>query len=92
MTSQVVFKMDTKLKERAMKKARRDGVPFSTVLKIATRDYVEGKLDLGIEVPKVFNAKTRREMKKALLEIREGKGLSPRFKTADEMIAYLDNL
>lgn len=90
MTTQVIFKIDQKLKDRAMKKAQGEGVPFSSVLKLATRAYVDGQLDIGIISNQSFNLKTHREISNALKEIEAGKGLSPRFKNAREAMAYLE--
>jgi hypothetical protein len=88
MTSQVIFTVDTKLKQRAMKKAQREGLPFAAILKLATKAYVEGSFDVGIVDPP-FNAKTKREITQALKDIEEGKNLSPVFTTTEEAIAYL---
>ena len=90
MTTQVIFKIDKKLKEQAMKKARSEGVPFASVLKFATKAYVEGGFDIGIvEQHIAFNAKTRRLMDKMTKDINEGKNLSPRFTNAKDAIAWL---
>jgi len=89
MTTQVIFKIDQKLKDRAMKKAQGEGIPFASVLKLATRAYVDGQLDIGVVSNELFNLKTRREISQTLKEIEIGKGLSPRFKNAREVMAYL---
>ena len=89
MTTQVIFKIDQKLKDRAMRKARGEGVPFASVLKLATRAYVEGQLDIGIVSNEPFNPRTRQEISQALKEISAGKGLSPRFKNTREVMTYL---
>lgn len=92
MTTQVIFNIDKQLKERAMKKAQREGVPFSSVLKFATKSYVDGDLAVGIVKQEKFNAKTSREIRKALQEIKQRKGLSPVFDNAEDAIAYLRKL
>jgi len=89
MTTQVIFKIDKGLKDRAMKKAQGEGVPFASVLKLATKAYVDGQLDIGVISNQPFNPKTRREIASALKDIKAGKGLSPRFKNAKEAVAYL---
>ena len=48
MTSQVVFTVDSKTKARAMERARREGVPFASVLKLATRAFAAGDFSIGI--------------------------------------------
>jgi antitoxin component of RelBE/YafQ-DinJ toxin-antitoxin module len=91
MTTQVIFKIDQKLKDRAMKKAQNEGMPFASVLKLATRAYVEGQFEVGFISNQPFNAKTRREISQALTEIKAGKGLSPRFGNARDAMVYLKN-
>lgn len=90
MTSQVIFRIDTKLKEQAMRRAKREGMPFSTVLKLAIKAYVEDELVIDF-APK-FSAKTRRMLDRELKEAREGKNLSPQFTNAADAIAYLKNI
>lgn len=90
MNTQVIFKMDKKLKERAMKKARAEGIPFSSVLTLATRSFVNGDLAIEAVQRPVLNDKTRKMLDLALKDIKEGKNLSPRFKSAKEMIAHLN--
>ena len=93
MTTQVIFKIDKQLKDRAMKKAEREGLPFASVLKFATRAYADGELNIGmIPKEKVFNMKTRRLLRRELRGIKLGKNISPRFTNAKDAIAYLKNL
>ncbi|OHA16582.1 MAG: hypothetical protein A3C79_01480 [Candidatus Taylorbacteria bacterium RIFCSPHIGHO2_02_FULL_45_28] len=86
-TSQVIFNVDSKLKSLAMKKAKAQGMPFSSVLKFAIKAFVENKFK--IELVPDFNLKTRWEVDEALKDIAAGKNLSPTFSTVDEMIAHL---
>ena len=92
MTTQVVFNIDKNLKERAMKKARKEGIPFASVLKMATKSYVDGDFAVQVVKAEKFNTKTRREIRQALKDIEEGKNLSPAFSTAKEAMAYLNTL
>ena len=64
MTTQVIFKIEKKLKEQAMKKAQSKGIALASMLKFATKAFVAGQLDVGLVGTEVFNAKTRREMEK----------------------------
>jgi len=89
MTTQVIFKIDKKLKEQAMKKAENEGLPFASVLKLATKAYVEGDLTIGVVTKEEFNIKTRREIRKALKDIKKGKNLSPAFDNIRDAIRYL---
>lgn len=92
MNTQVIFKMDKKLKERAMKKARAEGISFSSVLTLATRSFVEGGLAIEAVQRPVLNEKTRKVLDRALKDIKEGKNLSPAFGNAKDAIAYLKAL
>ena len=93
MTTQVIFNIDKKLKERAQKKAKRDGLSFSDILQMSTRAYVEGKLEPRmVQREEKFNAKTRKEIEAAIKDIKLGKNLSPVFTSAKEMDDYLDSL
>ena len=94
MTSQVIFKIDKKLKEKAMRRARAAGVPFSSILKLTTQAYAEGRLDVGIAEPERFNAKTRKEIEEALEDAKHGRNISPAFDGDDikGMDAHLDSL
>ncbi|MDZ4221366.1 MAG: hypothetical protein U1C18_00660 [Patescibacteria group bacterium] len=89
MMSQIVFNIDAKLKEKAMRRARKAGMPFSSVLKFAAAAYAEGRLDVGMAEPERFNAKTRKEIEEALEDAKHGRNISPAFDNADDAIAYL---
>ena len=89
MASQVIFKINEKLKERAMKKARKEGIAFASVLKLATQAYVDGALEVQLVAQPKLNAKTRRELLSISRDIRRKKNLSPSFDDAKDAIAYL---
>ena len=89
MNTQVIFKLDKSLKEKAMKKARAEGVPFASVLKFATKAFVDGDFSIGIVERPVLNDKTRKIIDRALKNIKAGKNLSPGFDNAKDAIAYL---
>ena len=92
MTTQVIFKIDKKLKEKAMKKAQSQGLPFASVLKFATRAYVEGGFNIGIKEQEKFKPKVRKEITQALADIKQGKNLSPAFDNVEDAINYLKDL
>ncbi|MES2023790.1 MAG: hypothetical protein V4439_03845 [Patescibacteria group bacterium] len=89
MTTQVIFTIDRDLKDRAMRKARSFGLPFSSVLNLATRAFVEGKINIGVIDTEPFNEKTVRELRSTLSDVSKNKNLSPRFSSAKEAIEYL---
>lgn len=92
MTTQVIFKIDKKLKDQAMKKAQNAGMPFGVVLKLATQAYVNGTLEVELASQPQFNAKTRKMLIRELDDIKKGKNLSPTFTTAKDAINYLKKL
>lgn len=90
MTTQVIFKIDKKLKEQAMKKAKGQGLSFSDILQMSTRAFVEGRLEARLVQPEEkFNAKTRRILDRVLKDVKEGKNLAGPFKTVADMKKYL---
>jgi antitoxin component of RelBE/YafQ-DinJ toxin-antitoxin module len=89
MTTQVIFTIDKKLKYEAMRKARSFGLPFSSVLNLATRAFVDGKINVGVVETPTFNEKTAREIRSALSDIAQNKNVSPRFFSAKEASNYL---
>ena len=87
MNSQVVFTVNAKTKARAMQRAKREGVPFASVLKFATKEFAEGRLSVGI-IPERFNEKTAKEVREALRDIEQGKNILS-FKSDKAMDKYL---
>jgi antitoxin component of RelBE/YafQ-DinJ toxin-antitoxin module len=89
MNSQVIFKIDKKLKNQAMAKAQEEGIAFATILKLATKSYVAGHLTLGLVGSEEFNAVAGKEIKGALKDIAQGKNLSQAFSSAKEAAKFL---
>ena len=89
MTSQVIFKIEKKLKDRAMKRARHEGIAFSSILKLATKAFIAGHFTVGLVGSEEFKADTNKEIKDALEDIAQGKNLSPRFSSSKEAAKYL---
>ena len=89
MISQVIVNVDSALKEKAMKKAKREGIPFSSVLKMAIKAFVEDKFNVGLIGD--LNWRTSRDIRKAIKDIKKGKNLSPSFSTLAEMNKWIDN-
>jgi antitoxin component of RelBE/YafQ-DinJ toxin-antitoxin module len=48
MISAVIVNLDNKLKERAMKRAKSQGVPLSAVIRLIIVAYANGELEFGI--------------------------------------------
>ena len=93
MTTQVVFKIDNKLKKAAQIKAKKDGISLADLYKSATRSYIDGNLEVGLIYYGTLtpNAKTGRELMRARREIKAGKNISKPM-NLEESIKYLRNL
>jgi antitoxin component of RelBE/YafQ-DinJ toxin-antitoxin module len=91
MITQVIFNIDKKLKEQAMKKAESKGFTYSAILKFATKAFVEDKFDIGLIPTEKFNSKTAREISKALKDIKRGKNISPHLHFSEEVMSLLKN-
>ena len=72
-----------------MAKAQHEGIAFASVLKFATKAFVDGDLTLKLVGSEKFNAKTAREVKGALKDISQGKNLSSGFTSAKDAIKFL---
>jgi hypothetical protein len=90
MTSQVVFTLDSKIKAKAMKRAKEAGEPLASYLRQASEDFAEGKSSLGI-VREIPNAKTAKILREALDDIKHNRThkFSPVFTNAQDAIAWL---
>ncbi len=72
-----------------MAKAQREGIAFASVLKLATKAFVDGDLTLELVGSEKFNAKTTREVKNAFRDIYQGKNLSPSFTSTKDATKFL---
>lgn len=59
MTTSVVFKIDEKLKQCAMRRAKKEGTTLSAFLKSATHSFVSGDLNFGVHSSKEEKAVDR---------------------------------
>ena len=88
MTTQVVFNIDPKVKARAMQRAKREGIPFASVLKLAAKAFAEGQFSVGI-VDELLPQKMRLlERESRLLD----KGRGSRFSSVKDAVAFVENL
>ena len=86
--SQVIFNLDPKIKAKAMKRAKSQGVPFSAYLKKAAQAFAEGRASLEFE--ERVRPEKLKLWEKALREVDRGGGR--RFNSAKEAIEYVENL
>lgn len=91
MTTQIVFNIDAKVKAKAMQRAKREGIPLASVLKMATKAFADGTLSVEMVGSESFNAATRRQIEAALSDIGAGKNLRS-FKGRDAMDDYLKSV
>jgi len=91
MNTQVIFNLDKKLKDQAMKKAQSQGVPFGFILKLATKAFVDGDFNVGLISKEEFNPATRKSIEKSLKDIKEGKNLSPEFTNVEDAKNWLNS-
>jgi predicted TIM-barrel enzyme len=89
MTTQFMFKIEPRLKKAAMKKAKEEGTTFSSVLNFATTAFVDGQLRVGLVVNEELNPRTKKLLREASEDYRQGKNISPAFSNAKDAIAYL---
>ena len=89
MNTQVIFKIDKNLKNQAMRKAQNEGISFTTILKLATKAFVDNELNVGLVIKEVFNPSARKSIVRELKDIKSGKNISPGFNNAKDAIAYL---
>ncbi len=48
MTTQIMFKIDNKLKKAAQKRAKEEGITLSDFYQSATKSFIEGKMTVGM--------------------------------------------
>ncbi len=79
MTTRVIFNTDEKLKEAAMRKAKRQGLTYSAVLNLATRAYVNDELEVDLLARDLAEARAQIRHGKAYTEkeVRYSFGLKP---------------
>ena len=75
-----------------MQKAQNEGIPFASILKLATKAFVENQLNVGLVGKEEFNLRTRKMIARELKDIEKGKNMSPGFSNAKDAIAYLKKL
>jgi antitoxin component of RelBE/YafQ-DinJ toxin-antitoxin module len=92
MITQMVFKLDNKLKHAAQQRAKKQGIALSDLYKQATESFVAGELAVTfaptLEIP---NTRTARILRQITKDVKAGKNLSPAFSNAEDAIQYLEN-
>ncbi len=86
----VIFKIDKKLKQAAQKRAQTKGFTLTDLYKSATWSFVNNEIDFGLVIHPQLKDSVVCELLKISKDIKEGKNISPRFKTIEEMKGYLE--
>jgi antitoxin component of RelBE/YafQ-DinJ toxin-antitoxin module len=77
MTTQIMFKIDSKLKEAVKNKAKREGLTLSDFYKYASRYFVEGKLNFGMIIEEDswdnYTKESYTSYKRGLKDYKEGR-------------------
>ncbi len=88
--SQVIFTMDKALKDRALRKAKAQGIPFAAVLKMAVKAFADGSLGVRlVEEDPPLRAASAKLLKKALADTDAKKNLSQEFSNAEDALRYV---
>jgi hypothetical protein len=88
MTIRVIFNAEKKIKDLAMKAAKKQGVSLSYFLNQALLEVAQG--EKRVEIVETLNKKTQQEVKQAMLDFKKGKNISPAFTSVEEGFAWLD--
>lgn len=79
MTTQIMFKIEEKLKKAAQIKAKKEGITLSDFYKSATKSFVEGKINVGITTRieeddwKFYTKESIASFKKGMKDFKEGR-------------------
>ncbi|MEK7116637.1 MAG: hypothetical protein AAB837_00540 [Patescibacteria group bacterium] len=77
MTTQIMFKIEDKLKKAAQIKAKKEGITLSEFYKSATRSFVEGKMSVGLvfeeENLEDYTKESIRDLKRGLADFKNGR-------------------
>ena len=87
MTTKVIFNVDKKVKEKAMKQAKIQGITISDYLSMSLADFASGKKK--VEIVEQVNDKTLRRLKRAFADAKAGKNLSPAFTNVEDALNWL---
>lgn len=89
MNTQIIFKVDKKLKDSAMRKAESEGVTISDVLKLSMKAFVDDEFKIGLIYEEKLKKNLEKELEKIDEDIKSSKNLSASFKDAKNAISYL---
>jgi len=77
MTTQIMFKIEDKLKKAAQKRAKKEGITLSDLFQSATKSFVEGRLNIGLTIEDDswdnYTKQSKISFKKGLADIKAGR-------------------
>ena len=90
MTTQVIFTVDKTLKNRALRKAKAQGISFADVLNLATKAFVDGSFGMRFtEEGHTLDGVAKKRLENALHDIKIAKRLSPEFTDVEDAMRFL---
>jgi hypothetical protein len=82
MTTQIMFKIEDKLKKAAQIRAKKEGITLSDFYKSATKSFIEGKMTIGMifeeESLGDYTKDSIKSLKEGLNDIKNGRFLRAR--------------
>ena len=90
-TTVINIKTDKSLKNNAQKLARGFGLLLSAIVNTYLKEFVRERRIVFSESP-IPNARTRKILDRALVDIKQGKNITGPFQSTKEMDVYLDSL
>ena len=77
MTTQIMFRIEDKLKKAVQKKARKEGITISDFFKSAAKSFVDGKITVGLTLEEEslddYTEESIRSLKRGLADFKNGR-------------------
>lgn len=91
MTTVIHIKADKEVKENAQKAARDLGLTLTDVINAALRNFIRTREVIFSDIP-IMTPEFEKILGPIEEDIKMGRNLSPKFKTAEEALKYLNDL
>ncbi|MCC6639092.1 hypothetical protein IT409_00870 [Candidatus Falkowbacteria bacterium] len=92
MTTPVLFRMNEKLKNKVMKKAKQDGLSLSAIINKTMEAYAAGEIVLHMTTKHELKESVKKELLEAFEDMKHGRNMSEAFDNAEDAIRYLKGL
>lgn len=90
MTTVIHIKADKEVKENAQQAAKDMGLTLTDVINAALRNFIKDRTVIFSDIPQMTPWLEKR-LEKVEEDIKHNRNMSPKFKTAEEFIKYLDS-